>query len=233
MEAAQVKRSLNEQFARIAKALAHPRRFELLDLLAQGERPVDALAEATGLPVTTVSSQLQVLREARLVDTRRDGTRVYYRLAGDEVAQALGVLRDLARARLPEVELVEQSFFSPGDDAETVDRAELLARAKRGDVVVIDVRPRLEYDAGHIHGSLSIPFDELERRLDELPAGIEVVAYCRGPYCVLAPQAVRLLRRRGRHARRLDSGMPEWRLAGLPVETTDRAPTSNHANRTP
>lgn len=222
MEAAQVKRSLNEQFARIAKALAHPKRFELVDLLAQGERPVDALAEATGLPVTTVSSQLQVLREARLVETRRDGTRVFYRLAGDDVAQALGTLRDLARARLPEVALVEQSFFSPGgDDAETVDRAELLARAKRGDVVVVDVRPRLEYDAGHIRGALSIPFDELERRLDELPAGVEVVAYCRGPYCVLAPEAVRVLRRRGRHARRLDSGMPEWRLAGLPVETTE------------
>jgi rhodanese-related sulfurtransferase len=142
---------------------------------------------------------------------------VYYRLAGDEVAQALGVLRDLARARLPEVELVEQSFFSPGDDAETVDRAELLARAKRGDVVVIDVRPRLEYDAGHIHGSLSIPFDELERRLDELPAGIEVVAYCRGPYCVLALRAVDLLRSLGFRARRLEEGMPDWRARGLDV----------------
>lgn len=223
MEAAQVKQSLNEQFARITKALAHPKRFELADLLAQGERPVDALAEATGLPVTTVSSQLQVLREARLVETRRDGTRVYYRLADDDVAHALGVLRDLARSRLPEVALVEQSFFSPdGDDAETVDRAELLARAKRGDVVVVDVRPRLEYDAGHIRGAVSIPLDELERRLDELPVDVEVVAYCRGPYCVLAPQAVRLLRRRGRHARRLDSGMPEWRRAKLPIDTTTR-----------
>jgi rhodanese-related sulfurtransferase len=135
----------------------------------------------------------------------------------------LGVLRDLARSRLPEVTLVERSFFSPGgDDAETVDRAELLARAKRGDVVVVDVRPRVEYDAGHIRGAVSIPFDELERRLDELPVDVEVVAYCRGPYCVLAPQAVQLLRRRGRHARRLDSGMPEWRLAKLPTETTEQ-----------
>ena len=223
MDATQVKRTLNEQFARIAKALAHPKRIELVDLLAQGERPVDALAKATGLPVTTVSSQLQVLREARLVDTRREGTRVYYRIAGDDVARALGALRDVARSRLPEVALVEQSFFSPdGDDAETLDRVELLARVRRGEVVVVDVRPRLEYDAGHIGGALSVPFDELERRLEELPDDVEIVAYCRGPYCVLAPQAVRLLRRRGRHARRLDSGMPEWRLAGLPVETTDR-----------
>lgn len=221
MEAAQVKRSLNEQFARIAKALAHPKRFELLDLLAQGERPVDALAEATGLAITTVSSQLQILREAHLVDTRRDGTRIFYRLAGEDVARTLMTLRELARTRLAEVALVEQSYFSPeGVDAETVDRAELLARAKRGEVVVIDVRPRLEYDAGHIRGALSIPLDELERRLEELPVGVEIVAYCRGPYCVLAPEAVRLLRRHGRRARRLDSGMPEWRLAGLPLESS-------------
>ncbi len=220
MEPAQVKRNLNEQFARIAKALAHPLRFELLDLLAQGERPVDSLAEATGSAVTTVSSQLQVLREARLVDTRRDGTRVFYRLAGDDVARTLITLRDLAHNRLAEVALVERSYFSPeGDDTETVDRAELLARAKRGEVVVIDVRPRLEYDAGHISGALSIPLNDLERRLDELPVGIEVVAYCRGPYCVLAPEAVRVLRRHGRPARRLDSGVPEWRLAGLPLES--------------
>jgi DNA-binding transcriptional ArsR family regulator/rhodanese-related sulfurtransferase len=227
MEANEVKRTLNEQFARIAKALAHPKRMELVDLLAQGERPVDALAEATGLPVTTASSQLQVLREARLVDTRRDGTRVFYRIAGDDVAKAVGALRDVARARLPEVALIDRSYFSPdGDTAETLDRAALLDRARRGEVVVVDVRPRLEYEAGHIRGALSIPFDELERRLEELPGDVDIVAYCRGPYCVLAPEAVRLLRRRGRHARRLDSGMPEWRLAGLPVETTDRRVTT-------
>lgn len=215
---AEVKHGLAVQFARVAKALGHPRRIELVELLAQGERGVDALVAETGLPLTTVSSQLQVLKGAGLLDTRRDGTRVIYRLADDEVASLLASVQAASRACLPEVELIERTYFGVGTpERETVTREELRRRASEGTAIVLDVRPQVEYDSGHIPGALSIPLSDLERRLGELPADVEIVAYCRGPFCVLALEAVRLLRREGFEARRLDSGLPEWRLAGMPV----------------
>jgi rhodanese-related sulfurtransferase/DNA-binding transcriptional ArsR family regulator len=217
VEGREAKDLLYEQFARAAKATANPKRIELLELLAQGEHTVDALAQATGMGVTNTSSHLQVLRGARLVDTRKDGTKVFYRLAGDEVAAFIVVLRDLARSRLTEVDSVVRDYFVARDALEPVDRAELVDRANRGDVVVLDVRPRDEFAAGHIPGALSVPLDELDVALARLPKRAEIVAYCRGPYCVLAPQAVEQLRAKGYKARRLADGMPEWRLAGLPV----------------
>lgn len=217
MTGGEAKRALNEQFARLGKALGHPRRVELLDLLAQGERSVDALAGATGMGVTNTSAQLQVLRQARLVATRKEGTWVYYRLADEEVGRFLGAFRDFARDRLSEVDQIMRDYFEARDELEPVGRDDLARRARDGEVVVLDVRPELEYAAGHIPGARSIPLDQLTGRLAELPADTEVVAYCRGPYCVLAPEAVTLLRRAGRRARRLEDGLPEWRQAGLRV----------------
>ena len=217
MNGRETKDALYEQFARVGKTLASPRRIELLELLAQGERSVDALARASGLGLTTTSSHLQILRAARLVETRRAGTRILYRLAGEEVLRLVAVLRELAQARLAEVDQLVDAYFAARDALAPIGREELLAQAERGEVLALDVRPREEYEAGHIPGALSIPLDELRARLDELPAGQEVVAYCRGPYCVLAPQAVELLAAQGIRARRLADGFPEWRLAGLPV----------------
>jgi rhodanese-related sulfurtransferase len=213
----EVKDPLYEQFARIGKVFGSARRIELLDLLAQGERSVEELAELTGMEVGNTSAHLQVLRQSRLVDTRKAGTRVIYRLAGDEVTRLLVALQDAAQARLAEVGDVVRTHLSDPDGLEPVGRNELIERAARGEVVVLDVRPREEYRAGHIPGALSIPVEELESRLGELPDDVEVVAYCRGPYCVFARDAVGLLRERGRPARRLVDGLPEWRLAGLPV----------------
>jgi len=213
----EAKDALYDQFARIGKAVASPRRIELLELLAQGERSVEALARASGLGLTTASAHLQVLRAARLVATRRAGTRVFYRLAGDDVVELVGTVRRLARARLAEVEQVVGAYFGARDTLAPLGREELMDQVSRGQVLVLDVRPREEFEAGHIPGALSIPLEELRARLDELPADAEVVAYCRGPYCVLAPQAVELLDAHGLRARRLAEGLPEWRLAGLPV----------------
>lgn len=217
MEGREAKDRLYEQFARAAKATANPKRIELLELLAQGEHTVDALARGTGMGVTNTSSHLQVLRGARLVETRKDGTKVFYRLAGDEVAAFIVALRDLARSRLTEVDSIVRDYFVARDALEPVDRTELADRANRGEVVVLDVRSRDEFAAGHIPGALSVPLDELDGVLARLPKRTEIVAYCRGPYCVLAPQAVERLRAKGYKARRLADGMPEWRLAGLPV----------------
>lgn len=211
------KRALFEQFARVAKAVAHGARLELLELLAQGERGVDELAAVTDTGVSTVSAQLQELRRARLVETRREGTRVFYRLAGDDVVVLLGALRAVAAAHLGDVAPAARRYLGADDEVEPIDREELLQRAANGEVVVVDVRPVVEYRAGHVPGAVSIPIDELEARLAELPANVEVVAYCRGPYCVFAHEAVRRLRRDGRRARRLVDGWPEWHLAGLPV----------------
>ncbi len=216
-----------EQLARIGKVVVHPKRIELLELLCQAERPVDALAAATGLKLTTASAHLQVMRQARVVSTRREGTRVYYRAAGNEVCRFVTALGDLARARLAEVDQILREITTPGGDAERVTRGELLARVRAGDVVVLDVRPGAEYEAGHIPGAVSLPLEHLEARLSELDPAVEVVAYCRGPLCLLAPQAVAALRSAGRRARCLEDGMPEWRQAGLPVavgtETTGRS----------
>jgi rhodanese-related sulfurtransferase/DNA-binding transcriptional ArsR family regulator len=235
MEGREAKDRLYEQFARTAKAVASPKRIELLELLAQGEHTVEALARATGMGVTNTSAHLQVLRHARLVETRKQGTRVYYRLGGEEVAGFVAALRDLARARLAEVDRVVQDYFVARDALEPVSRAELVERAARGDVIILDVRPTEEFAAGHIPGALSIPLDQLEAALSRLPKRARIVAYCRGPYCVLAPQAVQRLRATGFKARRLADGMPEWRLAGLPVAVGDeRARVSpTHQGRSP
>ena len=214
-----VKTALNEQFARIGKALGSPRRIELLDLLAQGEHSVETLATETDMSVTLTSSHLQALRGARLVDTRRDGARIFYRLAGDDVYELLTALRVVARGRLAEVEQVVRAYFGAPDELEPIGRDELVRRARIGDIVLLDLRPREEYEAGHIPGAVSIPLEDLEGQLALLPSEAEIVAYCRGPYCVLVPRGLALLRRHGFHARRLEDGFPEWRLAGLPVAT--------------
>ena len=209
--------ALHEQFARIGKAVASPRRIELLELLCQGERPVDALARATGMAVTNVSQHLQALKAARLVEARRAGTRIFYRAADDEVCRFTSELGAVARARLVEVERIAREYIEGRDTLEPITREDLLRRLARRDAVVIDVRPEEEYWAGHIRGAISVPLDDLARRLRELPKTKLVVAYCRGPYCVLAPQALGLLRARGFRARRLEDGLPEWRAAGLPI----------------
>jgi rhodanese-related sulfurtransferase/DNA-binding transcriptional ArsR family regulator len=208
-----------EQLARVGKVVMHAKRIELLELLCQGERSVEALAAATGLKLTTASAHLQVMRQARLVVTRRDGVRVHYQAAGEEVCRFVAALGDLARARLAEVEQILREIGAGQDGAERVTRAELLARARAGEVVVVDVRPAEEFEAGHIPGALSIPLEHLEARLGELDPGAETVAYCRGPLCLLAPQAVAILRSKGYRARCLEDGMPEWRQARLPVVT--------------
>jgi len=210
------KTALYDQFARVGKALASGKRLELLDLLAQGERDVASLAAATDLGLTTASAHLQTLRQANLVATRRDGTRVLYRLAGGDVADLYAHLRAVAQSHLPDVEAARAAYL--GDDGgQPVTRDELQRLAKTRRVIVLDVRPREEYAGGHIPGAVSIPLDELADRLQELPDNKQVVAYCRGAYCVLAHDAVRLLTARGRSAARLADGMLEWRMAGLPV----------------
>jgi rhodanese-related sulfurtransferase/DNA-binding transcriptional ArsR family regulator len=209
------KNALFDQFARVGKALASGKRLELLDLIAQGERTVDALAKSAELGLTTASAHLQTLKQANLVVTRREGTKIFYRLAGDDVAALFALLRTVADDRLPDVRTAREAYL--GDDTDAVSREELLERVRSGRATVIDVRPAEEYAAGHIPGAVSVPLDELADRLAELPADQEVVAYCRGAYCVLSHDAVRLLTAQGRTARRLADGMLEWRLAELPV----------------
>jgi rhodanese-related sulfurtransferase/DNA-binding transcriptional ArsR family regulator len=220
MGAREFKDALYGQLARIGGALAAPRRLELLELLAQGERSVETLADLTGMSVANTSRHLLVLRAACLVETRREGNRVFYRLADDAVLGLMVGLRDLASARLAEVERLARDYLEDPGTLEPVSRQELAERLRAGDVILIDVRPWEEYRAGHIPGALSLPVDELEHRLGELPTDLEVVAYCRGPYCVFASEAVRCLARHGYRARRLEDGLPEWRLAGLPVEAS-------------
>ena len=214
---AAVRAALHEQFARIGKAVASPKRIELLELLCQGERSVDALARATGMGTTNTSQHLQVLKAARLVEIRRAGTRIYYRAADDQVCGFASELGAVARGRLVEVEHIARQYIEAPDTLEPITRAELLRRFSRKDVVVIDVRPDEEYRTAHIPGALSLPLAGLRRHLRELPKTKLIVAYCRGPYCVLAPQALALLRARGFTARRLQDGLPEWRAAGLPI----------------
>lgn len=210
------KTALFDQFARVGKALASGKRLEILDLLGQGERDVASLAAAAGLGVTTASAHLQTLRHANLVTTRREGTRVLYRLAGRDVADLFVRLRDVARSHLPDVEAARITYLGE-DGGQPVTRDELQQLVETIAVTVLDVRPREEYEAGHIPGAVGIPLDELADRLSEIPDDGQVVAYCRGAYCVLAHDAVRLLAEHGREAARLADGMLEWRLAGLPV----------------
>ena len=209
------KTELFDQFARVGKALGSGKRLELLDLLAQGERPVDALARACELGLTTTSAHLQTLKQANLVTTRKEGTQVFYRLAGTDVAALFALVRTVASQHLPDVEAARAAYLGP--DTEQVSRDELLRRARSGAVTILDVRPRHEYNAGHIPGALSIPLEELEDHLAEVPAEHQIVAYCRGAYCVLAHDAVRMLTAHGHSAARLIDGMLEWRLAQLPV----------------
>jgi rhodanese-related sulfurtransferase len=219
MEEAEGRADLYEQLARIGKVVAHPKRIELLNLLCQAERSVDALAQAVGLKLSTASAHLQLMRQARLVEARREGTRIYYRAAGNEVCRFVSALADLGRARLAEIDQILRAIEACGEGAERLTRGELLERARSGEVVVLDVRPAEEYVAGHIPGAISLPLEHLEAHLGELDPSLEVVAYCRGPLCLLAPEAVATLRARGLRARCLEDGLPEWRQAGLPVAT--------------
>jgi rhodanese-related sulfurtransferase/DNA-binding transcriptional ArsR family regulator len=214
------KARLYDAFAVSGKALASGKRLELLDLLAQGERTVDALAKAAGLNLTTASAHLQTLKQAGFVATRREGVRIHYRLAGDDVARLFALLRKVAERHQAAVPPARDAYLG-ADGARGISRDELRARAKAGEVVVLDVRPLEEYLAGHIPGARSIPVGELADRIAELPEESEIVVYCRGEYCVLAHDAVRLLTDHGRRAIRLDDGMLDWRLAELPVDSGD------------
>src|SRR4051795_2692376 len=205
------KSAVFEAIALMGKAFASPRRLELLDLLAQAPRTVDELARASGQSTANTSQHLQALHAAGMVTRTREGTSVRYALAGDEVLSLWVSLRDASIARLGEVERAARDYL--GDDVDAIGRDELIARLRRGDVVLVDVRPTEEFEAGHIDGARSIPIDELEQRLAELPADREVGAYCRGPFCAHAPDALRRLEAAGRKARRLEDGWPEWRLA--------------------
>lgn len=211
---------LFDQLAVVGKAFASPKRLELVDLLSQGERTVESLAREANLGVTTTSAHLQVLKLSSVVRTRKEGTRVYYSLAGEDVATLYSSLRTVARAHSADVERALQAYLGVEGlgDVDEVSRAELLARLDAGDVLLLDVRPDEEFAAGHIPGARSLPFGEIEQAMSSIPADVDVVAYCRGAYCVLAHDAVRLLRAEGRQARRLEDGLLEWRLKGLPVE---------------
>ena len=215
------KAELFEQLARVGKALGSGKRLELLDLLAQGPRSVADLAATAGLGLTTTSAHLQALKRAGLVASSQTRTTIHYRLSGGDVAALFAQLRGVAAAHLPAVDAARRSYLGTrdGDDTEQIGRDELLRRARAGDVVVLDVRPAVEYAEGHIPGAISIPIDELPARLAELPTGTDIVAYCRGAYCVFAHDAVRFLNAEGRRALRLAEGMLEWRVADLPVST--------------
>jgi rhodanese-related sulfurtransferase len=217
---ARFKTAIYEQIARIGKAAASPARLELLDLLAQGPRTVEALAAQTGQRVANTSHHLQVLRAARLVEAEKEGLYVTYRLADIRVSEFLLELRTLAHARLTEIDRVIDQYLEHRGALEAVDNNELLRRVRSGEVTVLDVRPREEYAAGHIPGALSIPLTELSRRLRELPKRREIVAYCRGPYCVMALDAVDMLRKSGFRAHRMEVGVVEWHAHGGRVETS-------------
>lgn len=212
------KARLYGQFARLGKALASPHRLELLDLLAQSERTVDALAGDIGLSLANASQHLQALRRAGLVESRKQGLFVYYRLADPKVSDLCAAIRTVAERQYAELDRLVRDHFGDRSDPEPVDMQELLRRARARDVVILDARPAHEYAAGHIAGAVSVPIDGLQRRLRELPRSKAYVAYCRGPYCVYADRAVALLRASGRRAQRLVAGFPEWKAAGLPIE---------------
>lgn len=212
------KDALFAEFAAVGKVLGNPRRLELLDLLSQGPRSVEDLAAAASVGMSTCSAHLQTLREAGLVEPRREGKRIYYSLTGDDVAGLWEHLRGVAQVHRPHTELARRAYLGP-EDTDAVDSDELLKRLESGDAVILDVRPEPEYAGGHLPGAIHIPLEELPDRLAELPRNREIVAYCRGHYCVLAHDAVRLLNARGLRARRATDGVLEWRLAGLPIET--------------
>jgi rhodanese-related sulfurtransferase/predicted transcriptional regulator len=209
---------LFEQFARVGKALASPKRLEIVDLLAQGERTVEEIARQTTMSVASASQHLQALKAARMVESRREGLYIHYRLADEDVFRTWQAVRALAESRLAEVDRVVESYLEDRDALEAVDATELMERLSDEGVVVLDVRPEEEYRAGHIPGALSVPVEALEAALQTLPRDREVVAYCRGPYCVFSDEAVAFLRACGYQAYRLREGLPDWRAAGMPVE---------------
>lgn len=219
MSAKSPKLAVFEQFAVVAKAMSHPNRLEILEFLAQGERGVDSLAEATGQSIANTSHHLQQLRRAGLVVSRKVGVHVLYQLSGDDVVDLLGAVRLTAERHNAEVAKVVSGYFKERDDMEPISREELLRRAKDDGVTVLDVRPAKEYDAGHLPGAVNLQVRELDAKLAMLPKDKEVIAYCRGAYCVLSFEAVADLRRKGYQVRRLEEGYPEWRAAGLPVES--------------
>jgi rhodanese-related sulfurtransferase len=211
------KDALYEGFAEVAKALASGRRAEIVDVLAQGERPVEDIAGEIGQTVANTSHHLRGMARAGVLTTRREGTRIFYGLASDRVAELWAAMRDVAAEHVAGLEKLAAAYLGDRDEIEVIDRSELARRLRSGGVFVLDVRPRAEYAAGHIVGARSVPVDELRRHLRALPKDAEVVAYCRGPYCVYADDAVRELNRKGFRARRLTDGFPEWKRAGLPV----------------
>jgi rhodanese-related sulfurtransferase/biotin operon repressor len=213
------KRALYAQFAVVAKAIAHEHRLELLELVAQGERSVEALAERSGLSIANVSQHLQNLRRAGLVASRRQAKFVLYRLADEAILTMLAALQKVAERNVGEVERILRSYFHARDELEPVSRAELTQRMKKGLVTVIDVRPEDEFALGHVPGARNVPLGDLKRYLSKLDRRTEIVAYCRGPYCVMSFEAVSQLRKLGFKARRLEDGLPEWKAAGLPVQT--------------
>jgi rhodanese-related sulfurtransferase/predicted transcriptional regulator len=214
------KDSIYGQLARIGKATSSPRRLELLDLLRQAPRTVEELARESGQSLANTSHHLQELRSHGLVESEKNGLYVTYRIANQDVSNFFSSLRVLAELQLAEMSRITEKFFGEQDDVEGVDRMVLLERVKKGSVIVLDVRPREEYDAGHLLGALSVPLTELKRRLKKLPSRREIVAYCRGPYCVMATEAVAVMRSKGYRATRIDLGVPEWREMGFSIEVT-------------
>jgi rhodanese-related sulfurtransferase/DNA-binding transcriptional ArsR family regulator len=212
------KHDLFVQFARIGKALSNANRLELLEYIAQAERSVDELAKVSGLTVANTSQHLQQLRQANLVVCRKQGLKVFYSLSGDDVIDLMAVLRKVAGRHVADVDRLINTYLSTKDDLEPLPRQELLERASNGLVTVLDVRPAVEFNAGHVPGAINVPLSDLEQRLADLNPDLEIVAYCRGPHCILAFDAVARLRKSGRQARRMEDGFPEWKLAGMPIE---------------
>lgn len=213
-----LKQQIYSQVARIGKVVCHGHRLELLEYLAQGERTVEALVKLTGLSVANTSQHLRVMRQSGLVESRKDGLYVYYSLADDEIVRLLSSMRKLAESHLADVDRLVRAYLTVKDELEPIPRRELLERARKGIVTVLDVRPSEEYASGHVPGAVNVSLKDLEQWLKKLPHDQEIVAYCRGPHCVLAFEAVAKLREKGFQARRMEDGFPEWREAGLPVE---------------
>jgi len=220
MSSSNFKQDLFSQFARVGKALSHANRLELLEFIAQGERSVDELAKVSGLTVANTSQHLQHLRQAGLVSCRKQGLKVFYQISGDDVLQLLNQLREVAERHIAEVDKLVDTFLTVKDELEPVPREELIDRVKHGLVTVLDVRPAEEFAAGHVPGAINVPLAELENHLKTLDKQQQVVAYCRGPHCILAYDAVAKCRSKGIDAQRLEDGFPEWQLAGFPVEKT-------------
>ena len=212
------KRDLFSQFARVGKALSNGNRLEMLEFLAQGERNVDQLARVSGITVANTSQHLQQLRQAGLVVSRKEGLKVYYSISGDDVVALLDALRVVADRHVAEVERLVKTYLTVKDDLEPIPRDELINRIKEGSVVVLDVRPPEEFTSGHVPGAVNVPLNGLEDYLQKLDTTQEVIAYCRGPHCILAFDAVAMLREKGLEARRMEDGFPEWKISGMPIE---------------